>query len=45
MSVGGMAGGLGPAKERDADVDTVIAKVRSDIEAKAKVSETVLAPG
>ena len=34
-----MVGGLGSVKERDADVDVVIAKVRQEIEAKAKVSE------
>merc|ERR1712117_540395 len=31
-----MVGGLGFVKERDADVDVVIAKVRKEIEAKAK---------
>ena len=34
-----MVGGLGSVKERDMDVDTVIAKVRNEIETKAKVSE------
>ena len=39
MSGERMVGGLGSVKERDADVDIVIAKVRNEIEAKAKVSE------
>ena len=39
MSGEKMVGGLGSVKERDADVDIVIAKVRDEIEAKAKVSE------
>ena len=37
-----MVGGLGSVKERDDDVDVVIAKVRQEIEAKAKVSEMLL---
>jgi len=36
MSGEKMVGGLGSVKERDADVDIVIAKVRDEIEAKAK---------
>ena len=36
--VGFRCGGMGSVKERDADVDNVIAKVRQEIEAKAKVS-------
>ena len=41
MSGERMVGGLGSVKERDADVDIVIAKVRNEIEAKAKVSEVL----
>ena len=36
--VGFRCGGMGSVKERDADVDNVIAKVRQEIEAKAEVS-------